>query len=170
MRVAASIQWTALGVGLRAAALSLCAACGGGSAVQPVAFSHAAHVGERSIACADCHRGVTSGEAAGVPGIAVCKDCHEEAVGSSAEEKKVVEAIKAGRELPWQRLYRVPLHVRYPHARHVVAGRIECEKCHGPVAAAAAPPPRPFTALTMDFCLDCHEKSGATTDCIACHR
>jgi cytochrome c len=95
---------------------------------------------------------------------------HEEPNGTSAEEAKVVEAVRTGREIPWARLTVLPRHVYFTHRRHVAAARIACERCHGEMRAQSRPPPAPLVALGMDECLVCHREAGASRDCATCHR
>jgi DnaJ-class molecular chaperone len=52
----------------------------------------------------------------------------------------------------------------------VALGELECEVCHGAIAATERPPRGPLVEITMDFCMDCHREQGQTLDCNACHR
>lgn len=153
------------------AALLVVAALGCGAEVrQPIAYSHAAHVGGLGLACDHCHDTARDGEIAGLPPLEVCAGCHEAANGTSAEERKVVEAVAAGREIAWARLTELPRHVFFTHRRHVGVAGIACETCHGDMGARTRPPPGPLVELTMDACLACHRARGASRDCAACHR
>ncbi len=158
---------SARGAALLAAVLS--AGCSG-EIRQPVAYNHRLHVGKLELACDTCHETSTSGEAAGLPPLSTCAPCHAEANGTSAEEKKVVAAVQAGREIAWARLYDVPRHVYFTHRRHVAVARLPCERCHGPMRDQARPPPAALVALGMDDCIDCHRQRGAKRDCDSCHR
>jgi hypothetical protein len=135
-----------------------------------VAYDHRLHVGKLELACDTCHETSAQGEVAGLPPLSICAACHGEANGTSLEERKVVEAVAAGREIPWARLYALPRHVYFTHRRHVAVARIACERCHGPMGAQARPPPAPLVALGMDDCIDCHRERGAARDCATCHR
>lgn len=137
---------------------------------QPVEYNHRLHVGKLELACDLCHETSTSGEVAGLPPLSTCAACHEEANGTSAEEKKVVEAVRAGRAIPWVRLYELPRHVYFTHRRHVAIARITCERCHGEMRAQARPPPAALVALGMSDCIECHGERGAGRDCATCHR
>ena len=99
-----------------------------------------------------------------------CAACHQEPNGTSAAEGMVVEAVRAGRDIPWARLYELPRHVYFTHRRHVTVARIACERCHGDMGAQARPPPLPLVALTMDGCIGCHRERHASRDCDVCHR
>src|SRR5574341_292834 len=117
---------------------ALCLACSS-EVKQPIAYDHRLHVGKLELDCDVCHETAAGGEVAGLPPLSTCATCHQEANGSSAEEKKVVEAVRAAREIPWARLYRLPRHVYFTHRRHVGVARIACEACHGEMRAQARP-------------------------------
>ena len=135
---------------------------------QPVAFNHQIHM-ENGLECGECHAYFTTQTFSGLPGIQTCLDCHEDALTDSPEEEKIRQAAAAGEELVWNQIYTVPDHVYYSHRRHVVAGGMECAECHGPIAETTSPPERPLNRITMDFCMDCHRRTGMSLDCIACH-
>lgn len=169
-----------LGVGFAAAFLLTAAGTtaltlGGGPAAlrpavtQPIAFNHAKHVKELDLACTTCHVTVETEAFSGLPDAEVCGVCHAEPQGKSAEEAKVVAAIKAGTPLSWKPLFRQPSHIFYSHRRHVVVAKLECRLCHGAIAQTTSPPGR-VRKLRMDDCLACHRRSGVSTACTACHR
>ena len=85
------------------------------------------------------------------------------------ENRKLMEYIKSGKEIEWQRLYRAPEDVYFSHRRHVVFGNIECKTCHGDIGESSKPPSKALK-ITMKNCMDCHEEKEANNDCIACHR
>jgi hypothetical protein len=139
---------------------------------QPIAFNHAAH--ERVNATCDiCHTGYETGQVAGVPAAALCQQCHEpeeDALGESQQEQVLRQYLQEAREIPWKRLLALPGDVHFSHARHVVAGQIPCEACHGPIGKAESPPERALMAFEMEACIHCHEGHDVSNDCIACHR
>jgi hypothetical protein len=144
---------------------------------QPIAFNHKIHVAEEEIPCTDCHTGAEEAEHATIPDGKVCLDCHEDAIGDSREEIKLVEMLASGAPIRWQRVHKLQEHVHFSHRRHVVAGRVLCETCHGEVPQRDIPFARPFisfnTELGMERCIACHLESGnprASIDCALCHR
>lgn len=141
----------------------------GHSSAQPIRFNHAVHV-SNGLGCEDCHAGARQGEKATLPGIDTCMGCHQEAVGSSAEEEKLRAFARAGREIPWVQLTRVPAHVYFSHRRHVALAELACADCHGPMETRTEPPSRPFRPMTMAACLECHEQRKVGNDCDNCHR
>jgi len=138
-------------------------------AAQPIAFNHKKHVEELEIACSSCHQFFEKETFSGLPGADTCSACHQEPVGKSKEEERLVRLLRSGAPLEWTSLFRQPAHVFYSHRRHVVAARIPCAVCHGSIAATVAPP-ESVKRLHMQDCLDCHKRSGVATDCTSCHR
>lgn len=137
--------------------------------VQPIEYSHKLHV-DSGIACTSCHESAETAAAAGVPGIETCITCHQAAITESAEEEKVRQYAEREEEIPWRRVHQMPDHVYFSHRRHVAAGGVECEQCHGAIANLTAPPPRPLVNQSMTWCISCHRTRGATQDCVHCHR
>lgn len=137
---------------------------------QPLAFNHSLHINDVGAECTDCHLYVETTMHATIPNITVCADCHEEALTDSPQEAWLVEQIQSGTRIPWRKLYRLPDHVFFSHRRHTAVGEVECTTCHGDMSARTEPPGRPLVPLSMDRCITCHEKVGASNDCISCHR
>lgn len=144
---------------------------------QPVAYKHWIHVAQEEIPCIECHIGAEEADHATIPRNETCLDCHEEALGETPEEARLVEYLASGEQIPWQRVTRVGEHVHFSHRRHVVAGGIICETCHGAVSEMDHPFARPFISfrreIGMQRCISCHLRSGnprASVDCALCHR
>ena len=70
--------------------------------------------------------------------------------------------------IPWNRVHRIRIrnHVYFSHERHVKKD-IECEECHGEVQAMEKL--RAVSSLKMGWCVSCHYKEEAPTDCLICH-
>lgn len=159
-------------------AILLCLACSPSRDVeQPIAFVHKVHVAEEEIPCTDCHVGAEEADHATIPLTEACVECHEEAIGESPAEARLVRFVEEEEPIPWKRVHRLHEHVRFSHRRHVVAGQILCERCHGEVAELELPFSRPYVnfsgELGMERCVTCHLESGnprASIDCALCHR
>lgn len=136
---------------------------------QPVAFDHGLHAGELQIGCETCHAFDAAAPFSGLPGTDACATCHAEPLGTSAEEAKVVAAVRSGAALGWQPLWREPRHVFFSHRLHAGVAGIACAACHPGIAEARAPPPR-VRPLGMSDCLACHARAGGPSRCTACHR
>ena len=96
----------------------------GDAPAQPVAFPHDVHVAEQGIQCEFCHRNVTKGEAATVPAVEQCLFCHKDiTVGTTEAEREeigiVVSSFADGAPINWERVHRLPDHVRFVHEAHV---------------------------------------------------
>ncbi len=140
--------------------LIFCAGLGTSSAWagQPLLFSHAKHTQELGLGCAVCHLYFTSQTNAGVPSNPTCQACHLIPLGSSEEEKKLVRMLQTGLPIQWERVTRLPRHVRYSHSRHVGYARIPCVTCHGEIEKSSQPITRPLVFLDMNFCIRCHRQ------------
>lgn len=134
---------------------------------QPIAFNHKIHAAN-DLECLDCHPYYEEQASSGKPTLETCITCHEEPLGESKAERKLIEYIKSEEEIRWERLYQVPEDVYFSHRRHVVLGNIECSTCHGDIGESPQPPSKPLK-IKMKKCMKCHEEKEADNDCIACH-
>lgn len=138
---------------------------------QPLAYNHKDHVGKAELKCTECHLYAEQKASASIPTLEVCRNCHsDQPLSESPEEKKLLEYITEGKEIPWERIYRVPDHVYFSHRRHIVGGEIECKACHGDVAEFTKPVSSPVVPVTMENCMSCHRQRKVTNDCLSCHR
>ena len=175
----------------------------GNAPAQPVAFPHSVHVAENGIQCEFCHRNVTKGQAATVPALEQCMFCHKNIQGTTvtaqAEISKVAVSFEQGQPINWERVHRLPDHVRFVHEAHVrfltqadASERTSAEKvqaacsiCHGDIANMTEVKPKRFQSMKMGTCLDCHrfltlvpkdqgyvlpETTDIPTDCTICHK
>ena len=83
-----------------AGACSVCFAWAGcaRSTRQPIAFNHRLHV-YNNVPCLVCHASAASGQGAGLPGVAVCRRCHEDVLYESPEKAKIRVAAASGHDL-----------------------------------------------------------------------
>jgi hypothetical protein len=137
---------------------------------QPIQFNHQKHVKDVGLDCSTCHEYFSTGEHSGLPSLSTCRGCHEEALTESPEEKKLLELVAADPQASFKKLFRLPDHAYYSHRRHVVAGALPCETCHGPIAETTTPPRYPLVRITMATCISCHDERNVATDCTGCHR
>ena len=138
---------------------------------QPIAYSHKLHAGEMQISCIYCHSGAERGKVAGVPSANVCMNCHKYVrkgpETGTAEIAKIYKALDYDpdkgtygpnqKPIKWVRVHTLPDLVYFNHSQHVVVGKIECTKCHGPVAEMDTI--RQYSPLTMAWCIDCHRET-----------
>ncbi len=178
---------------------------------QPIPFPHTVHAGPveeggHEIQCEFCHRNVTTGAAATVPAVEVCVICHKQVNGGNAVSAEVAEPDTLvniqrvldkhadGRPIDWERVHRMPDHVRFVHEAHIrfltqgeervvtlpmgderpmqlpVSVPEACSVCHGDVAAMTEVQPQDGQSLKMGTCLDCHRENAVSTDCTVCHK
>ncbi len=177
---------------------------------QPIAFPHTVHAGAvedggHGIQCEFCHRNVTTGAAATVPAVEVCVICHKQINGANAKAdvaepetliniQRVIDKHADGRPIDWERVHRLPDHVRFVHEAHLrfltqgedrvvtlpvgdqepmnlpVPVQEACTVCHGDVALMEEVQPQPGQSLKMGTCLDCHRENSVSTDCTVCHK
>lgn len=129
---------------------------------QPIQFNHQVHV--KKEPCKTCHKFYETRVVAGRPDLFICMECHTNAVTEKEEEKILRQMSKSGQPLRWKRITRLPDHVRFSHRRHLVAGKVECQTCHGPIAQTTSPPEEPLVIINMNFCLDCHRAETVVLD------
>ena len=136
-------------------------------APQPVAFSHRLHSAKAGLGCDFCHPGAARGDAATLPSVDLCLNCHRTLKAESPEVAKLVAAAEKAEAIPWVPVYRVPDYVFFGHAPHVKAG-LDCAACHGPVATRDVL--QREVSTSMATCLDCHRQKNAPQTCVACHQ
>jgi len=135
---------------------------------QAILFNHIHHKEAANLNCTFCHRYVEHYRDAGIPNIELCRACHStDAISKRPEALKVVEYVKAGKEIPWQRMYELPAFVVFPHWIHIQTG-VDCSICHG-ITGLKERPVKMVDRNYMEWCMDCHAKKGAGVDCYACH-
>lgn len=141
---------------------------------QPIDFNHKLHITDIGLTCQECHVLVRTYYRAGIPNIEVCSMCHDEGgdgqKGGNPKAQVVLDYIKKGKAIPWQRVYVLPDHVYFSHQRHAGIAGIQCSVCHGKVEQNILPITKEAVKPTMDRCMNCHKKSGVTNDCLACHK
>ena len=135
---------------------------------QPILFNHIHHKEVAHLNCTFCHRYVERDRVAGIPNIELCRACHaSDAISKRPEALKVVEYVKAGKKIPWQRMYELPSFVVFPHWIHIQSG-VDCSICHG-LTGLKERPVKMADRNYMEWCVDCHQKRRANIDCYTCH-
>jgi hypothetical protein len=133
---------------------------------QPIAFSHRIHAQDNAIPCLYCHAYARRGPVAGLPSLQRCVGCHAQVAKDKPEVVKLMGYWSRREPIPWQRVHDLPDYVRFNHKRHVLA-EVDCRECHGEVRQMEAA--TQVASLEMGFCLACHKRRGASTDCLTCH-
>jgi hypothetical protein len=136
--------------------------------VQPIFYRHDVHAGEYEMDCRYCHFAAEVSPSAGLPTVSTCIGCHILAGAANPEVQKLRDHWNERRPLEWVEVHRLAPFVRFPHHRHVNSDKeIECQDCHGPVEEM--PQVYQYASLKMGWCITCHEKEEASTDCTVCH-
>lgn len=136
---------------------------------QPIAFSHAIHVGQLGLDCKECHTTVEKSPRAGVPSVEKCMSCHSSVAVEKPEVQKLHKYWEDKEPIPWNRVYsiRIRNYMVFSHKRHVKKG-IDCSACHGNVAGMERI--RKVSSLNMGWCVSCHRVNDASDDCLICHK
>lgn len=149
-----------------AAVLAGCAVLdrlGGGD--EPLAFSHALHVGQEELDCVICHDGAFTDDAPGMPYPDTCRLCHDELDAEAPPERRV-ETLFEGDEYRAARHSELGEEVVFSHLRHVDAG-VECASCHAGIDTNARLDAR--VGVGMPACMGCHEGRDQPNECATCH-
>lgn len=129
---------------------------------QPVWFSHKIHATQNQINCLYCHSTAMNSKSAGIPGTAVCMNCHNVVkkgkITGEAEIAKVVESWNNKKPIEWVRVHNLPDHVWFSHAQHVNAGKRQCQECHGKVEEMDKIVQ--VENLGMGWCVNCHRNTN----------
>lgn len=136
--------------------------------VQPIPYPHDIHIEEVELSCKDCHAGAEEGPVAGFPSVKACMGCHLFFETDKPSIQELAAYNERGEEPPWQRVYGWPheAHVRFNHAPHIRA-EMECRACHGDVEQMEVA--ERAVEHTMGFCVQCHDATGASNECMTCH-
>jgi hypothetical protein len=134
--------------------------------IQPIDFSHRAHIQTDHLDCELCHSGIRHSAFAEIAPVERCMGCHRYVLTVNPEVVKLRRAWDAGRTIEWVKVYRLPQFVRFTHRAHAIA-RVTCDICHGDVASMDRV--AQSADLTMGWCVQCHRDRGAPDDCLTCH-
>ncbi len=182
---------------------------------QPLEFNHALHMDPDIVnklkgvdikmgktdaeKCLFCHSFEADGNFAGIPGIKLCKKCHDDPrspLGETHEEELFMnEYLAKKKEVPWLVYYRQPDGVYFTHIAHVKIGELECKRCHGDHGKTMTLPifeknrisgysrniwgknisgikTNSWDRMKMDDCANCHTEKGheENNDCFVCHK
>jgi len=159
---------------------------------QPMQFNHTIHTGVAS--CEICHEFSENGSFKGIPSTAKCAECHSSMVGSSENEKTLVENyIVPKKEIPWKVYSRQPDNAFFPHIVHVKTAELTCNTCHGEHGNSTGLPvyqvnrisgysrdiwgrnisgfsSHPWDGMKMDRCVRCHAVKHREDSCLDCHK
>ncbi|WP_232825868.1 c-type cytochrome [Chitinophaga alhagiae] len=146
---------------------------------QPIFYSHKVHAGINQINCLYCHSSAEKSKHAMIPSENVCMNCHKaiteytgpelftaegKKVNGTAEIQKLFDHVgwdpkagrytKPGQPIEWTKIHSLPDHVYFNHSQHVVAGKVQCQTCHGDIQQMDEV--KQFADLSMGWCVNCH--------------
>ncbi|HUR11959.1 MAG TPA: c-type cytochrome [Flavitalea sp.] len=149
---------------------------------QPIYYSHKVHAGKNQISCLYCHGGAVEGKHANIPSVNTCMNCHMtineysgeqlydekgEEISGTGEIKKLYEHsgwdpakrqyVNTGNPIEWVKIHNLPDHVYFNHSQHTVAGKIQCQTCHGEIQKMNEV--FQFAELSMGWCVNCHRET-----------
>ena len=120
---------------------------------QPVAFSHAHHVGQLGIHCLYCHTSVEDSHFANIPPSKTCMNCHQQMWTGADLLKPVRESYRTDQPIVWNRVHNVPHYAYFNHSIHVAKG-VGCQSCHGQIDQMNLV--FQSKTLLMEWCINCH--------------
>jgi cytochrome c553 len=133
---------------------------------QPIKFSHKVHAGQNQTSCLYCHFNAERSKFAGIPPVSVCMNCHilvrEGSRSGKFEIAKIYQAMGSNKPVRWVKVHNLPDFVYFNHSQHVVAGKIDCAKCHGDVASMDQI--IQVKDLSMGWCVNCHRQTAVQFD------
>lgn len=59
--------------------------------------------------------------------------------------------------IKWVKIHNLPDHVYFNHSQHVVVGKVQCQRCHGPIQDMDEV--YQFAPLSMGWCINCHRQT-----------
>lgn len=149
---------------------------------QPIYYSHKVHAGTNQISCLYCHGGAMEGKQANIPSVNTCMNCHMtineyagqkiyredgKEVDGTAEIQKLYEYAgwdpvnrkygNNGKPVEWIRIHNLPDHVYFNHSQHTIAGKVQCQTCHGNIQDMGEV--KQFAELSMGWCVNCHRET-----------
>jgi len=126
-------------------------------------FSHALHVKDNAIECADCHTAATSSKLSGdklFADHANCQTCHEDKLASDC---KYCHTTEDNEPIP-----NPPKELIFSHEKHAGTLALKCESCHEGVREATTAAANHLP--DMATCNSCHTEQKASNNCESCHR
>jgi hypothetical protein len=122
---------------------------------QPVAFSHAHHVGQLGIHCVYCHTSVEKSGFAGIPPTKTCMNCHQQIWQGSDLLEPVRDSYRMNTAIPWNRVHNLPHYAYFNHSIHIAKG-VGCASCHGRIDETNLT--MQASTLLMEWCIACHRE------------
>lgn len=118
--------------------------------------------------CMNCHKQISeytgeeklvTAEGKEIDGTAEIKKLYEHTGWDPAKKdyKRDANGNIITKPIEWVKVHNLPDHVYFNHSQHVVAGKVQCQRCHGPVEEMHEV--YQFAPLSMGWCVNCHRQT-----------
>ena len=118
--------------------------------------------------CMNCHKQINeytgkeklvNAEGKEIDGTAEIQKLYRYA-GWDASKKEYIRDAKGNiisRPIAWTKIHNLPDHVYFNHSQHVKVGKVQCQRCHGPIQDMDEV--YQFAPLSMGWCVNCHRQT-----------
>lgn len=118
--------------------------------------------------CMNCHKQISeytgdekliTAEGKEVNGTAEIKKLYEYTGWDPAKKdyKRDANGNIISKPIEWVKVHNLPDHVYFNHSQHVVAGKVQCQRCHGAIEDMHEV--HQFAPLSMGWCVNCHRQT-----------
>lgn len=124
-----------------------------------------------SNVCMNCHKGIAeytgaaehplvTAEGKPVDGTAEIQKLYDYAGWDPVkkEYKRDAQGNIMAKPIEWVKIHNLPDHVYFNHAQHASVGKIQCQRCHGPIEEMDEV--YQFSPLSMGWCVNCHRQTN----------
>jgi len=118
--------------------------------------------------CMNCHKQINeytgtekliTAEGKEVDGTAEIQKLYKYA-GWDPQRKDYIRDAKGdiiAKPIAWTKIHNLPDHVYFNHSQHVKVGKVQCQRCHGPIQEMDEV--YQFAPLSMGWCINCHRQT-----------
>lgn len=120
--------------------------------------------------CMNCHKQINEYTGEGQHSLATLEGKHIDGTAQIQELYKYAGWDPAKKEykrdakgnilstpIKWAKIHNLPDHVYFNHSQHVKVGKVQCQRCHGPVQEMDEV--YQFAPLSMGWCINCHRQT-----------
>jgi len=118
--------------------------------------------------CMNCHKQINeytgkeklvNAEGKEVDGTAEIQKLYKYAGWDPAKKDYIRDANGniISRPIAWTKIHNLPDHVYFNHSQHVKVGKVQCQRCHGPIHEMDEV--YQFAPLSMGWCVNCHRQT-----------
>lgn len=124
-----------------------------------------------SNVCMNCHKGISeytgeadhplfTAEGKKVNGTEEIKKLYDYAGWDPVKKdyKRDEHGNIMAKPIQWVKIHNLPDHVYFNHSQHVAVGKVQCQRCHGPIQDMDEV--YQFAPLSMGWCINCHRQTN----------